>query len=158
MIFFRLICAICIAWAISWVLNRPEGAFLAEEAREMLMIGPASGIFVGYLILASRQGMGLINGVLNGFWSGILTVLISGFIYLVYRMSDPLFHGLVDDFRAFLRILYYEADPLFESLKNTRLIGLTVGLTTIIGIATELLQWGMVRFRKEKEEEDPFIG
>lgn len=158
MIFYRLICALCVAWAMNWVLRRPEGAFLAEEASEMLVIGPAVGIAVGYLILANRQGLGMINGILNGFWTGILTVSLSGFVYLTYRVSDPIFHNLVDDFRAFLRILYYEADPLFESLKNLRLVGLTVGTTTIIGVITELLQWGMVRFRREEEEDEPYIG
>ena len=157
MIFYRLICGICVAWVINWVLRRPEGAYLVQECVEMLVIGPLIGLAVGYLLLAHRQGMGIINGTLNGFYTAVVTVVVSGIVYLSYRVSDPILHGLVDDFRAFTRILYYEALPLFESLKNLRLIGLTLALTTIVGTLTELLQWGMVKFRR-KEEDEPFVG
>lgn len=157
MIFYRLICGACVAWITNWTLRRPEGAFLIEECSEMLVIGPLVGLAVGYLILANRQGLGIINGTLNGFYAGILTIVLSGIIYTSYRVAGPILYGLVDDFRAFLRILYYEADPLFESLKNLRLIGLTLGTATIVGAITEMLQWGMVKFRRD-EEDEPFVG
>ena len=154
MIFFRVICAAALAWTISWILRGPEGTFLQTETHEMMWVGPIISALIGFFILAPRQGLGLINGILNGFWTGILCIVVSGFVYVVIRVSDPIMHGLVDDFRAFLRITYYEADPLVKSLANFRLIGLTMGLTTAIGGGTEVLQWGMVLFRRKEEEDD----
>ena len=151
MIVFRLICAVLVAWAINWVLSRPEAAVLMTEIPEMGYIGPIAGAAVGFLNLAKRQGWGVIVSVANGMWTGLLTIMVSGVIYLTIRMVDSLFHNLIKDFENFLRILGIEARPLIEQAVNIELIAITVGATAVTGIVSECLHWSLVKLRKYRQ-------
>ena len=124
MLIFRLICAVMVAWALNWVLARPEAAFLVAEIPEMIIIGPIAGAVVGFFNLAKRQGWGLIVAVANGIWTGLLVIGLAGFIYLSIQMFGVVSHNLVKDFEAFLRVLGSEAGPLIETTSNFMLIGL----------------------------------
>jgi hypothetical protein len=155
MIVFRLICAIMVAWAINWVLARPEAAVLIEDVPEMVTIGPIAGAVVGFVALAKRQGWGLIVSVVNGGWTGLLTVALSGFMYLAFRMWDSLSHNLIKDFEHFMRILNSEAQPLIERLQDYPLILITLGVCAIAGFASEILHWCLVRIRRARGEEEP---
>jgi len=154
MIVFRLICAVLVAWAINWVLARPEATVLMTEVPEMGYIGPVAGAVIGFLNLAKRQGWGVIVSVANGMWSGLLTIMLSGVIYLTVRMIDSLFHNLIKDFENFLRILGIEAKPLIEQAVNIELIAITVGATAVTGIVSECLHWSLVKLRKYREVEE----
>jgi hypothetical protein len=149
MIVFRLICGVLVAWAINWALGR-----LLNDVPDMKYIGPIAGGLVGFLNLAKRQGWGVIVSVANGMWTGLLTILVSGFIYLTMRMMDALFHNLIKDFENFLRILGQEAKPLIESAVNLELIGITVAATAVTGIVSECLHWSLVKLRKYREGEE----
>ena len=154
MIFFRLVCAAMVAWAINWVLSRPEAAVLVEEVPEMLVVGPIAGAIVGYFNLAKRQGWGLIVAVVNGLWTGILTIAVAGFFYLTWRIWDSLSHGLIKDFENFLRILGSEAKPLLEVSTDFRLIGVTIATTAVAGVISEILHWCLVRIRRYRGIEE----
>jgi len=155
MLIFRLICAVLVAWAMNWVLARPEAAVLIAEVPEMIFIGPIAGAVVGFFNLAKRQGWGLIVSVANGMWTGVLAIALAGFIYVSMRMANTVMHNLINDFEAFLRVLGQESRPLVELTTDYRLIGLTIGTTALTGLLSEILHWGMVRVRRLREDGEP---
>jgi len=154
MLIFRLICAVMVAWAINWVLSRPEAAVLVNEVPEMIWVGPIAGGVVGFFNLAKRQGWGLIVSVANGLWTGILSIACAGFIYLTYKMVGMVAYGLVQDFKDFMRILNQQAEPLIDVSVDLRLIGITVGATAVTGIISECLHWSLVRLRRHREDDN----
>jgi hypothetical protein len=154
MLIFRLICGVMVAWAINWVLARPEATFLITEIDEMVWIGPLAGFIVGFFNLARRQGWGLIVGIANGVWTGVMCIAAAGSMYLAYTMSGMVAYGLVNDFKDFMRILWQQADPLIEVSVDWRLIGLTVGATAVTGVISEVLHWSLVKLRRNGEDEN----
>ncbi|MFQ5566935.1 MAG: hypothetical protein ACE5EU_11295 [Paracoccaceae bacterium] len=144
-----------VAWAINLVLARPEAAVLITEVPQMVIIGPIAGAIVGFVNLAKRQGWGLIVSVVNGMWTGLLVIALSGFIYLAVRMGGVVWHNLIKDFESFLRVLGSEAQPLVEISTDFRLIGITVGATAVTGLLSEILHWILVRLRRYRGEEEP---
>jgi hypothetical protein len=158
MLIFRVVCAIMVAWAMNWVLARPEAAALVAEIPQMTVIGPIAGAVVGFFILANRRGWGLIVSAANGMWTGLLTIGLAGFIYLTMRMFNIVWHNLVKDFEAFMRVLGSESEPLIVVSTDFRLIGLTVAVTALTGIISEVLHWCLVRIRRMRgEEEEPKV-
>ncbi len=157
MLVFRMICAVMVAWAINLVLARPEAAVLIAEVPQMIVIGPIAGAVVGFFNLAKRQGWGLIVSVVNGMWTGVLAIALSGFIYLALRMFNVVWHNLIKDFEAFLRVLGSEAQPLVELTTDYRLIGLTVAATAVTGLISEILHWTLVRLRRYRGEDEPKV-
>jgi uncharacterized YccA/Bax inhibitor family protein len=155
MLVFRVICAIMVAWAINLVLARPEAAVLISEVPQMIYIGPIAGAVVGFFNLANRQGWGLIVSVVNGMWTGVMAIVLAGFMFLAIRMGDVVIHNLIKDFEAFMRVLGSEADPLIKISTNLRLIGLTVAATAITGVISEILHWTLVRLRRMRGDEEP---
>jgi hypothetical protein len=142
------------AWAVNWVLSRPEAAQLLQDAEQMIWVGPLAGAVVGFFNLAKRQGWGLIVAVANGAWTGLLSIAVAGILYLTYKMTGTVMNGLIADFRAFLRVLGQEGKPLIESLVNYRLIGITIAATTVVGVVSECLHWSLVKLRRYRGEED----
>ena len=157
MLVFRIICAVMVAWAINLVLARPEAAVLVAEVPQMVYIGPIAGAVVGFFNLAKRQGWGLIVSVANGMWTGVMTIALAGFIYLAMRMFNVVWHNIIKDFEAFMRVLGSEAQPLVELTTDYRLIGITVGAVTVTGILSEILHWVMVRLRRYRGDEEPTV-
>ncbi len=157
MLIFRVICAVMVAWAINLVLARPEAAVLVAEVPDMIIIGPIAGAVVGFFNLAKRQGWGLIVSVANGMWTGVMAIALSGFIYLALRMFNVVWHNLIKDFEAFLRVLGSEAVPLVEISTDIRLIAITVGAVTVTGIISEILHGIMVRLRRYRGDDEPRV-
>ena len=152
MIVFRLVCAILMAWAVNWVLSRPEADFMLSELPIMAQIGPACAALVGLLNLASRQGWGIIVAVANGAWAGLLSVLLSGVAYTIVIVIDGMARNLIRDYESFVTLLSYEIAPLFELVVDVPLLTLTVGVTAGLGVVTELLHWVLVRVRQDRDE------
>ena len=157
MLIFRIVCAVMVAWAINLVLARPEAAVLISEVPQMIYIGPIAGAMVGFVYLAKRQGWGPIVSVVNGLWTGTLTIALSGFIYLTIRMFGVVWHNLITDFEAFLRVLGSEASPLIEISTDFRLIGITLGAVTVTSFISEILHWTLIRLRRARGEEEPKV-
>jgi hypothetical protein len=157
MLVFRIMCAVMVAWAINLVLARPEAAVLITEIPQMIYIGPIVGAVVGFFNLAKRQGWGLIVSVVNGMWTGVMVIALSGFTYLAIRMTGVVMNNLVKDFEAFLRVLGSEAVPLIEVSTNLWLIGLTIGATAVTGIISEILHWTLVRLRRYRGDDEPTV-
>ena len=157
MLVFRMICAVMVAWAINLVLARPEAVVLVTEVPQMIVIGPIAGAVVGFFNLARRQGWGLIVSVVNGMWSGLLVIALSGFMFLSMRMFNVIWHNLIKDFEAFMRVLASESQPLVELTTDYRLIGLTVGATAVTGLISEILHWTLVRLRRYRGEDEPKV-
>jgi hypothetical protein len=156
MLVFRVICAVMVAWAINLVLARPEAAVLVAEVPQMVYIGPIAGAVVGFFNLAKRQGWGLIVSVVNGMWTGVMTIGLAGFIFLTVRMVGYVMYQ-IQDFDAFLRILGSEAEPLIEISSDYRLIGITVAATAVTGILSEVLHWTLVRLRRYRGDDEPRV-
>ncbi len=154
MLVFRAICAVMVAWAIKIVLAMPAAAVLITEVPQMVYIGPIAGAVVGFFNLAKRQGWGLIVSVVNGIWTGVMTIALAGFIFLTFRMSKIVIYQ-IKDFEGFMRVLGNEAEPLIEISTDYRLIAITVGATAITGIVSEVLHWVLVRLRRMRGDEDP---
>lgn len=155
MLVFRFFCAVVVAWATNWVLGQPVAATLMEEIPEMSVIGPVSGALVGYFVLAKRQGNGIVIGTLNGAWIGLLVIAFAGFLFLTTQMFGAVRHGLIKDFENFLRVLGTEAKPLIEVSTDLKLVGLTVAVTAVAGLVSEILRKCLRWARKARGEEEP---
>ena len=153
MIIFRIICAVLVAWAINWALGRPPAAELLTEVPEMAWLGPIGGALAGLIILARRQGFGVLVGIANGAYAGLFAIIISAGMFLTMRMADHLTGGLIRDFKAFMRILGMEADPLMENANNWPLIGFTLGACAVVGLASEGLKWSFVWVKRSREND-----
>ncbi|MCH8952434.1 MAG: hypothetical protein IID49_09960 [Proteobacteria bacterium] len=153
MLLFRLICAVMVAWAINLVLARPEAVVLVTEVPQMIYIGPIAGFVVGFFNLAKRQGWGLIVSVANGIWTGVMTIVLAGVMFLAMRMFKMIVYQ-IRDFDAFMRILASEAEPLIEVSTNLRLIAITLGAVAVTGMISEILHWTMVRLRRYRGEDE----
>jgi hypothetical protein len=157
MLIFRVICAVLVAWAINLILARPEAATLITEVPQMTYLGPLAGAVVGFFNLAKRQGWGLIVAVVNGMWTGVLAIMLSGFMYLSMRMFNTAVHNMLKDFEGFLRVLGSEAEPLIAISTDFRLISLTIGVTAVTGVLSEILHWVMVRIRRSRGYDEPSV-
>ncbi|MEM6487550.1 MAG: hypothetical protein AAF677_04645 [Pseudomonadota bacterium] len=151
MLTFRFICAILMAWSVNWVMSRPEAAPLLAELPVMATIGPLAAATVGYVNLASRQGWGVVVAVANGVWAGLLSIVVSGVLYMAWSVGSSIASGVVQDFGMFMRLASGEIEPLFELVVNVPLIILTITATSVLGVFTELLHWALVRIRRNRE-------
>lgn len=151
MLTFRIMCAVLMAWAVNWVMSRPEAVPLLSELPLMATLGPVAAAAVGFVNLASRQGWGVVVAVANGVWAGLLSIVVSGVLFMVVVVGEQVLSGAIDDFEAFLRVSSTEVEPLFETVVNVPLIILTVTATSVLGILTELLHWVMVRLRRSRD-------
>lgn len=154
MLAFRLVCAVAVAWAANWTLSRPVAAQLIHLVPQMTYIAPAAAAVVGFVALAKRQGWGLIVAAANGLWTVILTVALTWLVYLTMRMGNHLSHGLIANFKDFMRILGSEIKPLAKGWVDLRLIGMLLGATVAASLATEILHWILVRLRRLRGGEE----
>ncbi|MEM6973412.1 MAG: hypothetical protein AAF577_11460 [Pseudomonadota bacterium] len=151
MLTFRFICAVLMAWAVNWVMSRPEAAPLIAELPEMATIGPIAAATVGFVNLASRQGWGVVVAVANGVWAGLLSIVVSGVFYMLWSVGGAIASGVVEEFSTFMRLTSAEIGPLFELVINVPLIILTITSTAVLGVLSELLHWALVRIRRNRD-------
>ncbi|MGF1551562.1 MAG: hypothetical protein ACFBWO_03550 [Paracoccaceae bacterium] len=158
MLTFRILCAVLMAWAVNWALSRPEAADLLAEVPVMGTLGPVAAAGVGFVNLASRQGWGVVVAVANGVWAGLLSIVVSGVLYLGFATAEAVFDGSIGDVGVFLRFASAETAPLFELVVDVPLVVLTITATSVLGVLTELLHWAMVRIRRARPAEGDDIG
>ena len=151
MFLFRLVCAGLLAWAISWVFGEEEAAVLLGEFPEMELIGVLVAVWVGAFSLAKRQGWGIIVAVANGVWAGVLTIALSGVVFLIVLMLKNV--SVVASFRRWLEIFESDSEPLFEQMFNFPLMLKTIAATVVVGVVTEAIHWALVRIRRARGEE-----
>ena len=94
-------------------------------------------------------------GIANGAYAGLFAIFLSAAMFLTIRMVDHLSHGLVQDFKDFMRIFWMEAGPLLQEANNWPLVGYTLGACAVVGLASEGLKWSFVWARRTREDEDP---
>jgi hypothetical protein len=148
MVFLRLICGFLVAWAVNWVLAHSMAAALVEELPEMFYIGPAAGAVVGFFVVLGRRGSGLFIATLNGAWAGLLTIALSGVVYLAYKSFDAIIHNLLKNFEAYIRLIGQELKPFVEVGMDPKLIGITLGATAVVGFLSEVMYWARLRIRR----------
>jgi uncharacterized membrane protein len=157
MLVYRLICALMVAWAMNWVLGRPEALEVIDAAPEIAVIGPIAGALVGFLNLAKRQGWGVIVSIANGLWTGILSMAVAFAMYLTYKMAGHVSHNVIADFESFMRVLSQESGPVVEAIANPRLIGLLCAATAVAGIVSEVMHWSLVKLRRAREGDEELV-
>lgn len=148
MVVFRIICALLMAWAMNWALGLPEALTLIEELPEMEQLGVVSGAFVGFFVLAPRQGWGMIVAVANGVWGALVAVMLAGIIYVTYRSAA--LAGQVSDFDHWGRLAGEEFGPIMDHSLNFPLWLMSIAAGAIVGIVTEAIHWALVRLRKAR--------
>lgn len=151
MLFYRILCAVLLAWAVNWSLARSEAALLIGAVPEMVALGPIAGAFVGFASLSVRQGWGVVVGFANGVWAGVLSIAVSGALYILARMAQAARDGLITSFDRVMLVFSEALEPLIEQLPNLPLLIVSLGATAIVGVLTELLHWLMVRFRRRRQ-------
>lgn len=148
MFHFRIICAIVMAWAVNWALSLPEAEVLLEEIPQMETIGLVCGAFTGAFVLAPRQGWGMIVAVANGVWAALVSIALSGIVYVAVRSAE--LAGQVNDFDHFTRLAGEEFNPVLEQMLNFPLALMMVAAGAVIGLLTEAIHWALVRLRKSR--------
>ena len=152
MLLFRIICGILMAWAVNFVLSRPEAQALLSEVPEFATIGPIAAAIVGIVNLATRQGWGVVVAVANGVWAGVLSILMSGVLYIGFIAGVGVMQGSIRNFQLFLRVTGDETAKLFDLVADVPLLVLTITATAILGVFSEVLHWTLVRIRKNKQD------
>lgn len=153
MLLFRFICGILMAWAINVALAQPEAALLIKEAPDFEVMASIAGAFVGFANLAVRQGWGLIVAVANGIWSGVLTIFISIFLYLV---AVPVLTSwrIIDHFNDFMRIVSQALEPLLLLVIDAQLLIVVLIACAVVGVVTEVIHWALVHLMRRKLREE----
>lgn len=152
MLVYRLICALLMAWAANWALGRPEAKELIETIPEMERFGPIAAATVGYFSLAVRQGWGFVVAVANGIWAGILSIVLSGFFFLLVTTIQGMRENTLQDGDDFTRMLSEETGPMIEMVANVPLLVVSLGAFAMVGAITEFFHWVLVRMRGRQTE------
>lgn len=150
MLVFRILCAIFLATAVNWSLSRPEAEILLQALPEMTTLAPLAAAIVGYFNLAVRQGWGFIVAFANGIWAGILSIFISGALFMTMKMVDGVREFVIKDFDDFLTLFSAEIEPLVAQLFNIPMIIVSLGACAVVGVLTEIVHWILVKYRQGK--------
>lgn len=151
MLVYRILCAVLMAWAVNWSLSRPEAATLMRELPEMLALAPIAAAFIGFFSLSLRQGWGFVVGFANGVWAGVLAIALSGTVYMVIKLTQAARQGLIISFDRFMLVFGDTVEPLLDQLVNLPLLIVSLGAAAIVGVATEMLHWLLVKFRRRRQ-------
>ena len=150
MLVFRLVCAVLMAWAVNFSLSRAEAVTLLQVLPEMKTLAWIAAAIVGYFNLAVRQGWGIIVAFANGIWAGVLSIAVSGALYMCVRIVNGIRAQEIDDFDAFLNAFSAAFDPMIQQLVNLPLLITSLGATAVVGVITEVVHWLLVRVRQGK--------
>ncbi|MEM1160706.1 MAG: hypothetical protein AAGJ28_07215, partial [Pseudomonadota bacterium] len=133
MLVFRIVCAILMAWAVNWALSRPEGEQILSVLPEMRTLGPIAAAAVGYFNLAVRQGWGFIVAFANGIWAGVLSVILSGVLYVIVALIQRARSNQLRDFDSFMLQFGEIVGPLIDQVVYVPLLIVSFGATAIVG-------------------------
>ena len=150
MLVYRILCALLMAWAVNWALSRPESEAMLSVLPEMHTLGPISGAIVGYFNLSVRQGWGFIVAFANGIWAGVLSVILTGVLYVFVQLIQAAREKLLRDFDTFMVQFSEIVGPLLDEVVNVPLLIVSLGATAIVGVVTEVIHWLLVRFRAKR--------
>jgi hypothetical protein len=150
LLLFRIICAILVAWAMSWALSRPEAAALREELPMFADLAPLAGAVVGFLNLSKRQGWGVIVSVANGLWAGLLSLLLAMLIVVAAAVSEAAGTQVNFDFESLMRVMAEHTAAIMQQLAYLPLVVMAMGATAVVGVVTEIIHWALVRLRKRR--------
>ena len=156
MFVFRIICAVLLATATNWALGLPEAASLLEEFPEMELIGILAAVWVGAFSLAARQGWGMIVAVANGLWAGLLTIALSGIVFMIVLALKNV--GVVGSFRRWMELFESDLEPMLEQMFNFPLMGRMLLAAVVVGVVTEAVHWALVSIRKARGEPEEEHG
>jgi len=152
MLIFRILCAIMMATATNWALARPEAAQLLSVLPEMRTLGPIAAAAVGYFNLAIRQGWGFIVAFANGIWAGVLSVILSGVLFVIVKLIQAARENLLRDFNTFMTQFSEIVSPLTDEVVNVPLLIVSFGATAIVGVVSEVIHWVLVRMRAKRAQ------
>ncbi len=155
MLVFRILCAILLATAVNWSLSRSEAESLLQTLPEMSTLAPLAAAIVGYFNLAIRQGWGFIVAFANGIWAGVLSIFVSGALYMTMRVVHGLQTNEIRDFDQFLNVFSNTIEPLVAELVNVPLVVVSLGACAVAGVVTEVIHWVLVRYRHGKGSQRP---
>jgi len=147
---FRIICAILVAWAMSWAMSRPEAETLLAELPLFATLAPIAGAIVGFLNLAKRQGWGLVVSIANGLWAGMLSLILAAAIMVALQVHEAAGTSVNFDFGRLLRIASETTAVIFDLLLSLPLVVVAMGATALVGVLTEIIHWALVRLRKRR--------
>lgn len=150
MLVFRIICAVLVAWAMNYAINRPEAADMLREIPQLQTFVPLAGAVVGYFNLAVRQGWGVIVAVANGIWAGMLSLFVASALYTIAECVRASNENEIRDFDTFMIVFRITIEPLIEFV-NLPMIIVALGATAVVGVLTEFLHWVLVRYRARNE-------
>lgn len=150
LLLFRVICAIFVAWAMSWAVARPEASLLVEEVDRFASVAPVAGGLVGFFTLSKRQGWGVIVAVANGLWAGVLSLLFTTFILIFLGVREASQQSLEFDFDHLMRVMSEETQVIVDHLSYLPFVVIAVTATAVVGIVTEIIHWALVRMRKRR--------
>lgn len=159
MILFRVLCALLLAWAFNLALGRPEAIQVLEaldkvdpEIPDLRVYGPISAGVVGFLNLSMRQGWGMVVGLVNGIWAGVLSLVVAGLMIFVGGLIMRMSENQMQDFDAFLKHMVLIRGPLLNAMLDVKFIVVTLGITAVVGVITEVAQWLVARVRGQKSQ------
>lgn len=150
MLVFRILCAVLMAWAANWSLSRPEAVAMLETLPEMRLLGPIAAAVVGFFNLAVRQGWGFIVAFANGIWAGVLAILLSGVMSTIIAYIQSVRVKGLQSFENFMFLFGESVQPMIDQLANVPLLIVSLGASAIVGVATEVIHWVLVRMRTKK--------
>lgn len=113
-----------------------------------LLIAPLSAAFVGFFNLAVRQGWGFIVAFANGIWAGVLSIFVSGTLFMTLKIIEGLQANEIRDFDQFLQKFSSEIEPMAAELSNIPLVIVSLGACAVAGVVTEVIHWVLVRFKQ----------
>ena len=150
MLVFRIICAVLMAWSVNIALSRPEAVVMLQTLPEMTTFAPIAAAIVGYFNLAVRQGWGFIVAAANGIWAGVLSIFLSGVLFMIVKIIEAFQTNVIRTFDNFMSVFSEMSQPLLEEVLNMPLLVVSLGITALVGVATEVLHWILVRMRQRK--------
>ena len=153
MIVFRIVCGILMAWAVNWSLARSEAVEMLRELPDMTLLGPVAAAIVGYINLSVRQGWGFIVAFANGIWAGVLSILLSGVLFMVVEIVRAINTNVIRTFDNFLGVFSSLIQPLLDAVANIPLLTVSLGATALVGVVSEVIHWALVRMRSKKSKQ-----
>lgn len=126
---------------------------MLRELPDMTLLGPVAAAIVGYINLSVRQGWGFIVAFANGIWAGVLSILLSGVLFMVVEIVRAINTNVIRTFDNFLGVFSSLIQPLLDAVANIPLLTVSLGATALVGVVSEVIHWALVRMRSKKSKQ-----